>query len=148
MERYKEKLKLQIIVTAISCAVLAVFAVVTFDPEAGVTVGSGLTNWRAFSSGAACGVLAVRIFELVRSILAMKDEKKLKQLYVEDRDERNNQIYLSARTAAMQTFLSLGLVAGIIAGYFNLTVGLTVIACVVAASLLCLGFKLYYGRKF
>lgn len=148
MENYKEKLRLQIVISAIACVILAVFAVVTYDPDTGVTVGSGLTNWRSFSCGAACGVLAVMLVELVRGILALKDEKKLRKLYVEDKDERNNQIYLSSRTAAMQVFITLGMVAGIIAGYFNMAVGLTVIACVVSAAVLCLLFKLYYRHKF
>lgn len=148
MKNYREKLKFQAILSAIGCVILAVFAVLSFDPAIGVQFGSGLTNWRAFSSGAAVGVLAVMAFELVRSLLALKDEKKLKKLYVEDKDERNNQIYLSSRAAAMQTFLSLGMVAGIVAGYFSIAVGLTAIACVVAAALLSLGFKLYYSRRF
>lgn len=148
MEHYKEKLKLQILITAIGCVILAVFAVVTYDSEAGVTFGSGLTNWRGFSSGAACGSLAVMLAVLVRSILALKDEKKLKKLYVEDQDERNDQIFRFSRAAAMQAFLILGIVAGIVAGYFNVAVGITIVGCVVFAAVLCLVFKLYYRHKF
>ena len=41
-----------------------------------------------------------------------------------------------------------GLAAGVIAGYFNPTVSITILACVVAHSLISMGFAFYYGKKY
>ena len=79
---------------------------------------------------------------------ALRSEKELKKLYVEVNDERQNQIFTSARATAMQFFLIGGLVAGIVAGYFSMTVSITILACVVIHSLLGIACKVYYSRKY
>ena len=73
---------------------------------------------------------------------------KLKKLYVKEHDERMAQIYIYARSAGMQMFLLLGLVAIIVAGYFSIAVSLTILGCVLAGSFLSAGFKFYYQKKF
>ncbi len=102
---------------------------------------------RGFVSGSAMGLLALMLFGLIRNLLAMKDEKKLKKLYNKVHDERSEQIYTHARSTAMSAFLLLGLAAVLVAGYFSIIVSLTLLACVVACSLLSVFFKLYYSLK-
>jgi hypothetical protein len=75
-------------------------------------------------------------------------EKELKKLYVKEHDERQIQIWTAARAAATQTFLLVGLAAGTVAGYFSMTVSITILACVTAHSLIAMGFKIYYSTKF
>lgn len=156
MEEYKEKLKLQNLTIAVCCIVLAVFCVLSAAGEAGligfmkpVTGDSHWqSTWRGFVCGAAFGILALMVIGLVRNIRTLKDEKKMKKRYVQDHDERLIQIWTSARAASTQIVLLCGLVAGIIAGYFSMVVGLTIIACVLCQSLITLGCKLYYSGKF
>lgn len=156
MKQYREKLVISTIVTAIACIILAVFCLLGFLSEAGflsfLTPVDGDSHWhslwRGFISGASCGVLLLMVFGLVQSIMALKDEKRLKKLYVKEHDERQIQIWTSARASAMQVFLILGLAAGIVAGYFSMTVSITIIACILAHSLIGLGFKFYYSRRF
>ena len=104
--------------------------------------------WHGFISGVSCGLLVLMVIGLVRNLRALKDDKKLRKLYIMESDERTIKIWTSARAASMQTFLMLGLAAGIVAGYFNMTVSITILACVLIHSLLGLLFKLYYSRKF
>ena len=66
METYREKLKLQNVVFAIGCVVLALFSVLGFLGEAGVvklapSVGDGhwQSRWRGFISGASFGILVL-----------------------------------------------------------------------------------------
>lgn len=155
MENYREKLKIQNLTFGICAFVLALFCFLSAAGEAGIIpffVPAGDSHWqsmwRGFISGASFALLTFMIIGLVRNIRAMKDEKALKKLFIKDHDERTIQVWTSARAAAFQTFLLLGLVAIIVSGYFSMTVSVTIMACVVAASLLGLSFKLYYNNKY
>lgn len=156
MEQFKEKLKVQNTITFINCAILFVFTVIVMLAEAGIipffTPIIGDTHWhsswRGFTAGASTSILVLMIIGLIRSIRATKDEAKLKKMYIQANDERQMQIWTSARAESMRAFIMLGLVAGVIAGYFSVSVSLTIITCVVVLSLMGFGFKLYYSKKF
>lgn len=154
METYREKLKLQNVVFAIGCVALALFSVLGFLGEAGVvklapSVGDGhwQSLWRGFISGASFGIL-VLLTGLIRNLRALKDEKKLKKLYIKESDERQAQIVAKALCEAMRATLILGLAAVIVAGYFSMTVSLTLLVTVLLVSLMTLAFKLYFGKKY
>lgn len=154
MENFKEKLKIQNFALAFGCLVLLAFCILGFASEAGLValVPAGdshwQSQWRGFLSGASMGILALMLFGLVRNLLALKNEKKLKKLYIKENDERTIQVWTAARAAGCQVFLILGLVAVIVAGYFSPVVSLTILACVLTLSLLCIGFKFYYFNKY
>lgn len=156
MENFSEKLKIQNLIFAIGGFVLVVFCMLFAAGEAGLlpflTPAAGDSHWqsmwRGFVSGASIAILAFLIFGLVRNIRALRNEKYLKQLYIKEHDERSIQVWTSARAAAFQTFLLLGLVAIVAAGYFSVTVSLTILGCVCFASVIGLLFKVYYSKKF
>lgn len=155
MEQYKEKLKIQNIITAVCCVVLALVSLLGFAAEMGLVELTPVTGdshwqsqWRGFLSGASMGVLGCMVFYLIRSIRALKDEKKLKALYIKENDERMIQIVTAAKASAMQTSLLVGLAACIVAGYFSMAVSITILACTLALALVGAGFKIYYSRKF
>lgn len=155
METYREKLKIQNVSLAVACVILAVFCVLGFLGEAGIvnlTPAAGdshwQSQWRGFISGASLGILALLLFGLIRNLLALRDENKLKKLYIKESDERQAQICTLAMSAAMRASLVLGLVAVIVAGYFSVTVSLTLLASLFAVSLVTIGFKLYFMRKY
>ena len=155
MEQFKEKLKIENRITASLCVILAVFTVLGFVAEAGLvqlTPISGDSHWqsmwRGMLSGASFGVLALMLFGLIRGSAALKDEKKLKKLYIKANDERQQQIWTAARASSMQVSLLIGLVAGMIIGYFNMIIGITVLAVETIHALIGGCFKLYYNRKY
>ena len=155
MSNYKEKLKIQNIFLAVACVILAAFCALGFAAEAGAVDLTPIagdshwqSQWRGFVSGASMGILALMLFGLIRNLLALKDEKKLKKLYIKENDERTIQVWTFARAAGCQTFLLLGLVAAIAAGYFSVTVSLSILACVFSTAVICLCFKFYYFKKF
>ena len=49
---------------------------------------------------------------------------------------------------AMRATLILGLAAVIVAGYFSMTVSLTLLVTVLLVSLMTLAFKRYFGKKY
>ncbi len=155
MEQFKKKLMIENRITAVLCIVLAIFSVLGFAAEAGLvelTPQAGDVHWqsmwRGMISGASTGVLALMTWGLVRGIRAVKDETKLKKLYIEENDERQIQIWTNARSTSMQISLLLGLVVGLIAGYFSMIIGITIIAVETVHALIGFGFKLYYSKKF
>ena len=156
MENYREKLKIQNLIIAIGSFVLALFCLLFAAGEAGLlpflTSAAGDSHWqsmwRGFVSGASFAILAFLIFGLVRNIRALRSESFLKKLYIKEHDERSIQVWTSARAAAFQAFLLLGLVAIVVAGYFSVTVSITILCCVWFASIIGLLFKLYYSKKF
>ena len=155
MEQYKEKLKIQNLIMGICCLVLALFAILAIGSELGwffvlkPVAGDGHwhSTWYGYCTGASFGLAAVMLFGLIRNIRAMKDEKKLKKLYVQQHDERALQILILARNTAMQILLLVGLAASVIAGYFSVTVSTTILVCTLASSSTSLFLVGYYNKK-
>ncbi len=155
MNEFRDKLKLQNLGIGLCCLVLAVFCFLAAAGEAGLINVVPATDdihwqsrWRGIMMGASWGLLVMQIAFLVRNITALLDDKKLKKLYVQLNDERQEKIWTAARSTAMQIFLMVGMVAAIIAGYFSVTVGITILGCLFAHSMIGLGCSLYYGMKF
>lgn len=156
MNEFRDKLKLQNLGIGFCCLVLAAFTFLAAAGEAGlidfiqpVTEDSHWqSRWRGIVTGMSFSILVLLIAFLVRNILALLDEKKLKKLYVQTNDERQIQIWTAARSTAMQIFLMVGVVAAIVAGYFSVTVSITILACLFIQSMIGLGCSLYYRIKF
>lgn len=155
MEEYREKLKISQKIYTVAVVLLILFSILSLLSEQGIiplTPATGDSHWqsmwRGFISGASMGIGALMLVGIVRISKALKDEKALKKLYIQDHDERQIQIWTAARATAMQIFLIGGLVAGVVAGYFNVTVSITILVCITVQAILGGGCKLYYGRKY
>ena len=155
MEQYKEKLRITNVFLMIGCIVLAFFTVHAICSELGwIQILKPLagdshwhSHWNGFITGASCGIFALLFVSLIRNRRALKDEKQLKKLYVKEPDERTIQILTLDRNTAMQILLMGGLVAVVIAGYFSITVSLTILACIFTASITSLLLVGYYSKK-
>ena len=156
MENYKEKLKIQNILMAICGTILLIFAILAIGSELGFfslfQPQTGDSHWHStwygFCTGASCGLGAMMFAFLIRNKRALKDEKKLKKLYIKENDERSAKIVIYARSSAMQTILMGGMAATAISGYFNITVSITILVFVFCSSLISLFFTAYYSKKF
>lgn len=155
MELFREKLKVQNLAIAMCSFILAFFSFLAAAGQAGiigfmqpaVDDSHWQSMWRGIVTGMSTGILIVLIAFLIRNILALKDEKRLKKLYVETYDEREIQIWTAARSTAMQLFLMVGVVAAIVAGYFSMTVSITIIVCMFLQSITGFFCMLYYRLK-
>lgn len=155
MEQYKAKLRLTRWIAAPAAGILAAVSILGFLSEAGlfeltpIRGGSHWQSmWRGMISGASAGLAVLMLIGLVRITKALNDENALRKLYVKDNDERQIQIWTLARASSMRIFLIAGLAAGMAAGYFSMTVSITILACVFIHALLGGACKLYYSRKF
>lgn len=154
MEQFKKKLEAQTKSITFSILIWAAICLLGFVFEAGdiLTPIAGNSHWTSmwhgFISGSSCAFLILMVIALIRNLKATKDDKALRKLYIAETDERTIKIWTSARATAMQVFLMLGLAAGIIAGYFNMIVSLTILACVMVHSVIGILCKVYYSKKF
>ena len=155
METYREKLKAQNVIILVCITILVAFSALNIAAECGIvpfgpSVGDShwQARWRGFCTGASFGILALLVYGLIANLRALKNDKQLKKLFIKEHDERTQKICTAARSSGAQVFLIFGLIAIIIAGYFSVTVSITIMACVLSLSLICVFLKLYYGRKY
>ena len=57
-------------------------------------------------------------------------------------------LWLILHPQGTKSFLILGMVSIVVAGYFSMTVSITILACVWCSSIIGLLFKIYYNKKF
>ena len=155
MKEYREKLKLQNFILLTCSLTLLFFALLSIGTELGwfqtLRPATGDSQWHStwygFICGVSCGLLALMLTCFIRNRRALKDEARLKKLYVKTHDERTTHIQTLARNTSMQLLLYIGLVSTVIAGYFNMTVSLTILACTFVCSLTTLVLTGYYNKK-
>ena len=154
MKEYREKIRVQLVVMYFCAAALLIFGIWAFGAEfwgLPFPVPKGnehwISGWRGFVSGVSSGILLVMLVGIFRIRQALKNEEKLKKLYVKEHDERKETVCRMAGSAALRSALLLGIVAVVIAGYFSFTVCLTVLICLLILSFLSVGFRIYYERK-
>ena len=149
MENYREKLKIHNILYGIGALALLAIQVLAYSglvsPVGADERWQGFYN--GFIAGAAFGVMALFIVGLVMNLRALRSEKAMKKQYIKETDERSRQITAMGKSAGATIFLLLMVPAAIILGYFNVTVFITCIGCILALSLLMGGAKLYFSRK-
>ncbi len=150
MQEYREKLKLQNLLIALGGITLDVVFILGALGRLRPAVGNREWQdaWQGFIMGATLGINILMLVVLIRNILALCSEKFLKKFYVENKDERTADIFLHARATAMQICLLMGVPAVVIAGYFSMTVSLTLLAGILVESFLALGLKIYFAHKF
>lgn len=145
MEQYRKKLKVEntllgaAIIILITVQVLAYLRIIT--PAIGAR---WVDFWNGFIAGASMGLCILFLIGIITNIRALRDESRLKKLYVKEHDERTAAIEKNAKSTGATIFLLAALLAGIIAGYFSITVFVTIIACDVALALISAAAKLYY----
>ena len=155
MEQYRKKLKVQNCFLAVGCLAVALFGVLALGGELGwfhllspaVNNVHWKSTWYGYLFGSSIGIFSAMLGFLIRNSRAMKNDKKLKELYVKEHDERTIRIQTLAGNMTMKCLLWMGLVASIIAGYFSITVSITILACIFVSSAINLILIAYYCKK-
>jgi len=155
MEQYKEKVRISVIIYGIAAMILGAFSLLAIISEADIISLTPVVDdshwqsmWRGIICGASCGLMLLMVAFSVRYTRALKDEAFMKKIYVEEHDERQIQIWTAARALSMQIFLIGGLVAGVVAGYFSMTVSITILSCVTIQSVIGAVCKIHYSKKY
>ena len=156
MKEYREKLKIYCIIYRIFIPVLIILYILEFLSAVGVlpafptTVPDSIFQERWFHW--IQSYTLVFIISMIRSNhrykKALKDERFLKEIHIQENDERGNMVVLYANSATYRVSLLLGIIGSLIAGYFNKTVCITIFAFTVLKSIIGTIFRVYYNRKF
>jgi len=131
MEQYRKLLKRRIyLFTAL--IFLSVFLLMggilgLFETNGGGDFVGGLLE--GFQSGQITGLMAIFVFFIVRYAAVLRDDKKLKEQYKRENDERRKTIKEKSGGNAMLASTIIILFAGIISGYFNQTVFFSLTGC-------------------
>lgn len=101
----------------------------------------------SFHGGALSSFGILLILNIFRNVKAVKDEKELKKLYIQENDERA--IIIMQKTGAIGINICIvGLaIATIVAGYVNEIAFFTLLGSTLFVSLIKGLFKIYYHRK-
>ena len=142
MEEFRKKIHTKLIVMQIMCvlaiASLIVYQILTRDSE-------------SYLSGVLYGVtgamVALGIGYSVRFNMALKDNVKLKEMYIQQSDERNKQILKESARTSNTIYLFVTAIAAIVAGSFSQTVSMTLSIMIVVNSFIGVGVSIYYNRK-
>ena len=144
MESFKKALKKRLALTAGYNGIILLFLAVIFKigkefalPELAV----------GFTSGILVGFQAVMIFFMSKYVRAIRNEEKLKALYIEENDERNKYIESKIGGTGVNVIIW-GITLGtIVSAFFNETVFFTLLFTVLFSSLTKGVLKLYYRNK-
>ena len=147
MEQFKKTLKRRLYGIAGYCIVLLVLIVFgIFHPTAGNSEET-LAFMAGFNVGLAVVALGVIITGIRKYSAALKDEEKLKTLYIEEHDERKLYIQSKMGGMAMQIILFGLLAATLAAGFFNQVVFFTLLGTLLFGAAVKALLKAYYTRK-
>jgi len=149
MEQYKRKLKLDNIFISIGIVILVAVQVLAFcEIIQPIPLGERWTSfWNGFIAGAALGITILLVVGLIINIRALRDEAKLKKLYIKSHDERAIEVAEKGRAAGASISVIAMLVVGIVSGFFSITVFVSVMSCCFVSSVIMAICKLYYNKK-
>ena len=149
MEKYKQRIKTQCVMLAIALVVLLGVQLLAWLGVLHSTVPDRAWDdrWRGFIAGAAAGLTFFCLVGLVINLWGLHDEKVLKKQFIRETDERTIRIIQAAQSTGTRIFVFLQLLAVIVSGYFNATVSLTCLVCLVVQALILCGCKLYWHLR-
>lgn len=113
-----------------------------------ISINLGNENANKFVAGFQLGILCVLLLAFASKLVsyrkALKDEKLLKQMYYKENDERVAFINQQVGKSSMTVTTVLLLIGAIVAGYFNVTVFITILAVTLAQALIQLVLFWYH----
>lgn len=154
MEKRLEKMRGDIKRRLNFCRVFAACLVIAIGVSAAGILPVRLPNENqadyanGFQLGALTGVLAIVLMQLVKYQRALKDEKRMRQVYYAENDERMKYIRQRVGASAFKVSTVLILIVAVGASYFNFTIAMTLVAVVFVQSLVQVGMKFYFLKNY
>ena len=144
MEAYKKKLTLRVVILIL---VMLIFLAILLYNQFGASEELKESLGFSFQCGFSAAGLLVLIFWFVKYRSALKDETKLRVLFNQENDERMKAIRAKAGVPMVLILSIIQIIAGMVIGYFNETVFVTIIGVTLFQLLASLAVKFYYMRK-
>lgn len=148
MEQYRLTLKKRRVFMSVAVLLIAFFLTAEtlgWLPIGKVTYYDGFLT--GFLGGALTGIELVFVFLIARYTKAIRDDEVLKKMYISETDERK--AYIRTKSGGwVMYFSALALIiAGIVAGYYSMTVFFTLLAAGMFEMLVIAGLKIYYSFR-
>lgn len=140
MENFRDLLKLRLRLAGLYCGVMLILNGIL-----------GLINdgnpFTSFILGALMGIQLIVIVLMFLYYSALKDETKLKKMYIKETDERQQLIRLKAGSTGIVIITAGLLLTMAISGYYSKVVFFTLLGVVAFMAVVALLLKLYYNKK-
>ncbi|MBQ8176603.1 MAG: hypothetical protein IJ035_06160 [Oscillospiraceae bacterium] len=156
MEKFRKQIKRRLRTNV----VLAIFLVVLF---AVLMIMDATNSWSTFlpieengdnafmagfRSGFCTSLVGFAVVKIIILSRALKDEKKLKAMYIKETDERNLLIEQKTSTASFAvTIIGLG-VACVVVSFFSRQILYALICVILFVSVVKAAFGIYYSKKY
>lgn len=145
MDKFKEKIRYRILFLLITLfSFIAIYLILFLNQDNLLKPSNEIIG---FHGGALSSFSVLLILNIFKNIKAMKDENKLKKLYIEENDERAIMIMQKTGAVGINICILGFAIATIIAGYFNRIAFFTLLGSTLFVSLIKGLFKIYYHRK-
>lgn len=142
MKEFREKLEKKVrLYSLFACSSALIFFGCKFLLDGASDFAEGLIT------GFFSGLMIVAIFNLARMFAALKNEEKLKEMYIEETDERNIAIGKETATTATMISIMLTALAAIVAGFINVTVCITLAASLFFSAIVTVSVRAHYNKK-
>ncbi|MDE6710354.1 MAG: hypothetical protein K2J76_07680 [Oscillospiraceae bacterium] len=136
----KRTLKIYIFVLAVAIVLWVVFTV--------LEIAGGENNSSNFRNGACAGIATLMALNIVRYSAALKDDEKLKKLYIAETDERTRLIYEKSNSSSFRTLIIVLGLSTIVSSFYSDTVFYTLIAVIFVIIFIQAIYSFYYRRKY
>ena len=142
MEEFRKKVQKRVMIDSLICgnAMLIYMALLFFTKDVS-EFGKGI------SIGLFCGFEIVAVFTLAKNFTALHNDDKLKEMYINENDERN--IAIAKETSQKGSLITLVLtaLAAVTAGFFDVKICLTLTAALLLSAIVNISVNIYYNRK-
>lgn len=150
MEEFRKQVKrtLNIYRAVLIAAIvmLIVLNVIEIAAELGEKSTNDLSN--GFGTGVCASIITLMIVNVSRYSTALKNDEKLKKLYIMETDERERLIYEKSNSSSFRAIIILLGFAAMAASFFSKPIFYTIVAIIMAIAFVQAAFKFYYRRKY
>lgn len=150
MVEFKDVLKRRItLLIAFSVISILLIAIIGTWGYGKIGIGTHMEDFmHGAQAGLSAGFLAVMLKYILKYYRAIKSEDKIKSIYIEENDEREELIKNKIGGVGFFFIMGVIMVSIIISGFFNEIVFLTLLGVLVFMIFVKIFLKIYYNRKF
>ncbi|MFA0815439.1 MAG: hypothetical protein ACC608_06580 [Anaerofustis sp.] len=148
MEQYRQTIKHRRTLLAAAAALIALILsarALGWMPIGKETFYDGFLT--GFLEGSLTGIELIFVFLIARYTKALRNEETLKQMHINETDERKAYIRTKSGGWTMYITSVAVIIAGIVAGYYNMTVFFTMLAVGMFQLLVIATLKIYYSFR-
>ncbi len=142
MEEFRKKVHKRVVIDSLICgnAILLYMALLFFTKGAS-EFGQGI------SIGLFCGFEIVAVYTLAKNFTALYNDDRLKEMYINENDERNLAIAKETSQKSSLITVILTALAAVAAGFFDVKICLTLVAALLLSTVVNIIVNIYFNKR-